>query len=550
MATEPDHLARGASALADAEWDEAKAAFEAALECGEGAEALSGLGEAVWWLGDIERGVGLRERAYIAYRDRRDWAPAARLALWLATEHAGALGNQAVGDGWLSRAERLIDGMGECPERGWLLLRRSRRAPDATLAERLSLEALDVARTVADRDLEIAAISQQGRALLAGGHVEEGFRRLDEAMAAATGGEARSKETIADTCCDMIVACERTVQIERATQWCRVTDEYARRYKFRPLFAFCRVTYAGILLTLGRWDEAERELHEALRSYEASLASKSFLAIAKLAELRLLQGREAEAEELLSGQMLQPGFGRVVAMLHLVRGDPAAAVRVLRKRLAAVEPDVLMSAPLLELLVDGLLASGNVAEAATAAHRLEAVAATTRCAAFAASAAHAAALVGCAKKSPAAVDDFERAIQAYSSIGMPLPAARARIGLARCLADTDAPAAKDECRAAVAVLERLGARRDLDAAADLRRRLGVGAHVGTRTTGKLTRREEEVLGLLGLGLSNAQIGQRLFISPKTVEHHVGHVLDKLDVKTRAAAAAHAARTGSRKPATK
>jgi len=550
MATALDHLARGALALANADWEAAKASFEAALEAGACPEALSGLGEAVWWLGDIEKGVELRERAYVAYRDRGDGTSAARLALWLATEHGGALGNQAVGNGWLGRAERLIGEMGECSERGLLLLRRSRQAADPAVADQLARDALDVAHALSDRDLEIAAISQRGRALLAAGRVEEGFRCLDEAMAAATGGEARNKETVADTCCDMIVACERTAEIERATQWCRVTDEYARRYKFRPLFAFCRVTYAGILLTLGRWDEAEGELHEALRSYEASLASKSFLAIAKLAELRLLQGRDAEAEELLSGQMLHPAFARVVAMLHLARGDSAAAVRVLRKRVAAVENDVLLSAPVLALLVEGLVASGDVTAASTAADRLGAIAATTHCAAFEASAAYASALVGCAKKSSKALEDFETAIHIYTSIGMPLPAARARVGLARCLIETDEQAAKDQCRAAVAVLEQLGARRDLDAAAELRRRLGVGARVGGRTTSKLTRREQEVLALLGLGLSNAQIGQRLFISPKTVEHHVGHVLEKLDVSTRAAAAAYAAKTGPRKPAAK
>jgi DNA-binding NarL/FixJ family response regulator len=126
---------------------------------------------------------------------------------------------------------------------------------------------------------------------------------------------------------------------------------------------------------------------------------------------------------------------------------------------------------------------------------------------------------------------------------MPLQVARARLGLARCLEDGDVRAATEECRAAVATFEQLGARRDLDGASDVRRRLGVGARVGSRATNKLTRREEEVLSLLALGLSNAKIGSRLFISPKTVEHHVGHILEKLDLETRAAAAAFAAKRG-------
>ena len=50
-----------------------------------------------------------------------------------------------------------------------------------------------------------------------------------------------------------------------------------------------------------------------------------------------------------------------------------------------------------------------------------------------------------------------------------------------------------------------------------------------------------MLRLLGEGLTNKQIGERLFISPKTVEHHLSRVYSKLDVTTRAEAAAYAAR---------
>jgi DNA-binding CsgD family transcriptional regulator len=59
--------------------------------------------------------------------------------------------------------------------------------------------------------------------------------------------------------------------------------------------------------------------------------------------------------------------------------------------------------------------------------------------------------------------------------------------------------------------------------------------------GNLTTREREILALLGEGLSNREIAARLFITPKTVEHHVGHVLTKLDLKRRGEAAAFAVR---------
>jgi DNA-binding NarL/FixJ family response regulator len=60
---------------------------------------------------------------------------------------------------------------------------------------------------------------------------------------------------------------------------------------------------------------------------------------------------------------------------------------------------------------------------------------------------------------------------------------------------------------------------------------------------QLTRREEQVLDLLADGRSNADIAERLFISPKTVEHHVSRILAKLGLRSRAEVAAHVARTG-------
>jgi DNA-binding NarL/FixJ family response regulator len=53
-----------------------------------------------------------------------------------------------------------------------------------------------------------------------------------------------------------------------------------------------------------------------------------------------------------------------------------------------------------------------------------------------------------------------------------------------------------------------------------------------------------VLGLLSHGLSNPEIGSRLFISPKTVEHHVSRILFKLGLRNRAEAVAWALRNAS------
>jgi len=54
--------------------------------------------------------------------------------------------------------------------------------------------------------------------------------------------------------------------------------------------------------------------------------------------------------------------------------------------------------------------------------------------------------------------------------------------------------------------------------------------------GGLTRREVDVLRLAAKGLTTRQIADRLYISPKTADHHIQHIYGKIDVSTRAAAA--------------
>ena len=57
-----------------------------------------------------------------------------------------------------------------------------------------------------------------------------------------------------------------------------------------------------------------------------------------------------------------------------------------------------------------------------------------------------------------------------------------------------------------------------------------------RNPGELSRREVEVLRLAALGLTTRQIAERLYISPKTADHHIQHIYGKIGVSTRAAAA--------------
>ncbi len=107
----------------------------------------------------------------------------------------------------------------------------------------------------------------------------------------------------------------------------------------------------------------------------------------------------------------------------------------------------------------------------------------------------------------------------------------------------------DAIRAALDELRRLGAR---PAAAIIARRLRERGMRGlprgpraqtSENPGGMTARELEVLSLLAEGLRNAEIAERLVVSPKTVDHHVSAVLRKLGVRTRGEAGAAAARLG-------
>jgi DNA-binding NarL/FixJ family response regulator len=143
----------------------------------------------------------------------------------------------------------------------------------------------------------------------------------------------------------------------------------------------------------------------------------------------------------------------------------------------------------------------------------------------------------------AASAHLETALAAFIRAGIPYRTAQTRLLLAQVLAMNDREVAGAEARAALSVFEDLGAGRDADAAAALMRDLGVrAARTGPKNVGRLTKREQEVLALLGEGLSNPEIAGRLFLSRKTVEHHVARILSKLGLRGRTEAAALAARS--------
>ncbi len=525
------------------DWAAARDAFAAVLAQAPGdPEALDGLGQSLWWLGERDAGIDARREAYAAYRRRGDARGAGGLCTYLAAEHR-IDGRHAEAAGWLSRARRLLADVPRAPEHGWLAIEEAKRSGDLLEAETHARSALAIAHELADPDVECMALAQLGRAVVRQGRVAEGVELLDEAMTVALGGESRDPLACSDACCTTLVVCDGLADVRRAAQWCEAVVAFAERRRYVPLQSWCRSIYGTVLVRAGDWDRAEAVLTEALdRVLDRRRGGGRVLPLVVLADLRLRQGRTEEAEHLLAGLDDHPAALPAVVELHLQRGDPRLAAALVERGTTA---GACADGALLALRGRVALAAGDAEAAAAAAAGLrrlaDGLARDDLRAEAALLAGRAAAAAGAQEE---AVRAFEDAVERFGLLRFPLEQARARLALARAQVAAGSPLAPGCARAAADAFARLGARRDADAAAAVLRELGLAGRAAPRgERDALTAREREVLRLVAAGMSNGQIADRLVIAPKTAEHHVGRVLAKLGVRSRAEAAAHAVRAG-------
>src|SRR5262249_25703965 len=149
-----------------------------------------------------------------------------------------------------------------------------------------------------------------------------------------------------------------------------------------------------------------------------------------------------------------------------------------------------------------------------------------------------------------AAEHFRQAAARWQAMQAPFEEAVARRRLAeRLLLSGDAAAragARRELEMARAAFERLGVPLEVAAAKALTGRYGRApkpARTARARTGELTARERQVIGLIARGHSNRQIAEALTISEKTAEIHVGNILSKLGLTSRAQAAVYAVEHG-------
>jgi DNA-binding NarL/FixJ family response regulator len=141
---------------------------------------------------------------------------------------------------------------------------------------------------------------------------------------------------------------------------------------------------------------------------------------------------------------------------------------------------------------------------------------------------------------------WERAALAWESRQQPYPAAYSRMRQAEAAYQGKArgrrAGAADALRKAWEIAQSMGARPFSNEIRSIAARAKVSLDPGAAPAvlapaaddelGVLTEREREVLGAVAEGLTNREIGQRLFISERTVGVHVGHIFDKLQVRSR------------------
>jgi ATP/maltotriose-dependent transcriptional regulator MalT len=534
-----DHVSAGQFALANAKWLEAKEQFENALKESDSPEAHDGLGLALWWLNDISTSHEQRTFAYLGYKTNGNLSKAARLAAWLAREQVFLRANVSAMNGWFARAFRLLDEIDPCAEGGWVKIYHASMTASPDGQEKAAKESIEIAREYQELDLEAFSLAVLGSSLVSQTKIKEGMDAIDEAMTAVVSGEVKDYFVASETFCVTLSTCELAGDLVRTNHWCESALEYAQRYQCSFLSAYCRTTYGSLLAETGKWRDAETALTEAIHTFDTGHHGLRVNAVLKLADLRVSQGRLEEAEVLLGGYEDYASSVLPRARLHLARGESDLARAVLEQTLQSDSSPSLHRAPLLRLLVNVLLASNDLDAARHIADELVSLSRLTGSDLFLAQAELALGQISRYAREADTVTHFLTALDHLDVHEGSMLACRVKLELARTLKDTDRIGAITWARAALAGFERIGAAHDADETNQLLREMRASGRINPRSQNQpLTMREAEVIELLSHGLSNREIAARLFLSAKTVEHHVGQILGKLGLRNRAEAIAY------------
>ena len=334
---------------------------------------LMGLGEAAWWQGQLEESIGAKERAYTGYSEMGDRPKAAICALLIAQDYSAKLA-PAIGAGWFSRAERLLENEPESAAHGFLAFMNSMGAQvagDLDLALSQAERTLDIGTRYGDRDLQGYGLLLRGRVLVLQGHVKEGLALLDEATVAAVSGEIGPLAT-GIIYCMAITTTAALADYTCASEWTEASKRWCERQSISGFPGVCRVHRAEIMRLRGSWAEAEQETRRALNELEEFNLEHAAEGFYELGEVRLRIGDLAEAEDAFRqahelGRPPYPGL----PLLRLAQGKVDVAASSMKRGLEDPHFDRLGRCRLLPAEVEVALAADDVDRARRAVEELE-----------------------------------------------------------------------------------------------------------------------------------------------------------------------------------
>ncbi len=461
-----DPLEAGREAYARKAWTDAYRLLTEADAAGPiTAEDLEALAKSAWWIGLPGASIAAHERAYAAHLEQGDRSRAAFVALTLRREYGAKL-SSSVAQGWLNRAEHLLENEPESPAHGYLALAHGELARSRGELEH-ALAHFDRAREIASRlddsDLPVWAAMRRGDTLIGLGNLDEGWQLMEGAAAAAVGGET-GPFTTGVAFCNVMATCRDLADYRRGSEWADVAKRWCEQQDITGFPGICRVHRAEFMRLTGAWAEAEAEVRRAceeLREFHPGVAREAFQ---ELGEVRLRMGDLMGAEDAFHqaqqlGHDPQPGL----ALLLLAKGVPDAAAASIRGSLEEQTWDRLARARLLPAQADIAKVRGDGGTAEAAADELAQIAEEFGTAAIRAAAAQAAGVVALLReRHDDAAQRFREARRLWREIDAPFEAATVSVLLAEAhAAQGDAEAAELELVTARSAFERLGAKPDV-----------------------------------------------------------------------------------------
>jgi hypothetical protein len=463
-----DVVAGGRAAVDRHDWTLGHELLKAASERQTlGADDLERLAQAALWVGEDDESMHAHQHAYQAYVAEGRIDRAAYVAAMLVIHHGRRL-ELAVARGWYAKLQTLLEEAPDERGKGYLalattILDEATGNWDATLDH--ARETLRIGRACADPDLTALGLAFEGLALCHKDEVTEGARRLDEAMASATGGELKMMAT-GIVYCRTLCASLALHEFRRAIEWAEAIERCRTTNGMCGFPGDCRTHRAEALFMHGAWTEGQTEAELATTESELWHRPHAGIALYELGEINLRLGNHELAEHAFleahaHGYPPQPGL----ALLRLAQGNHDAADEAITGALADPTLDPLARARLLPARTEIALARGDIAAAQKAADELAAIGERFGTPALRAAGLAARGATALADgHTDAAAPDLALAITLWREAEIPYETARTGtlLGEAR-LARGERNAALLELRAAAITFERLGARPDANA---------------------------------------------------------------------------------------